>query len=173
MKAINSTLAAALKAFTSTAALADAGHDSAKAFGTPGKEQNISRTITVRMGEMYFSPEEISVAPGETIRFVVINEGDAVHELNLGTSETWASHVDEMQHMVDSGMIEVDRVNHDLMQQSGMMHSDPNSVLLEPGDEAEIVWEFPGKAVEMGIACNVPGHRESGMVQQITFAGER
>lgn len=172
MKAINSTLAAALMAFTSTAALADAGHDSAKAFGTPGKEQNISRTITVRMGEMYFSPAVISVAAGETVRFVVINEGEAVHELNLGTMETWKSHVVEMQRMMDSGVMEVDRLNHDLMQQSGMMHSDSNSVLLEPGEEAEIVWEFPQEAVEMGIACNVPGHRESGMIGQIAFVGE-
>lgn len=172
MKAIKMTLAATLLAVTSTSALADAGHGTATEFGRPGKAENVSRTIEVRMGEMYFSPAVISVAAGETVRFVVINEGEAVHELNLGTMETWKSHVVEMQRMMDSGVMEVDRLNHDLMQQSGMMHSDSNSVLLEPGEDAEIVWEFPEEAVEMGIACNVPGHRESGMIGQITFGGE-
>lgn len=166
------TLAATLVAVTSTAARADAGHGTATEFGRPGQAEHVSRTIEVRMGEMYFSPEAISVAPGETIRFLVINEGEAVHEFNLGTMMTWDAHAEEMQHMTDSGMIEVDRLNHDMMQQSGMMHSDPNSVLLEPGEEAEIIWEFPENAVEMGVACNIPGHRESGMVGLITFGGD-
>lgn len=44
-------------------------------------------------------------------------------------------------------------------------HNDPNSVLLEPGKTGEVVWTFPHKAdVTLQFACNVPGHREAGMV---------
>jgi uncharacterized cupredoxin-like copper-binding protein len=53
-----------------------------------------------------------------------------------------------------------------------MMHSDPNSTLLEPGERAEVIWRFPDEATEVGFACNVPGHREAGMVGNIVFRGE-
>jgi uncharacterized cupredoxin-like copper-binding protein len=42
------------------------------------------------------------------------------------------------------------------------MHSDPNSVLLEPGQSGEVVWTFPRDG-EIEFACNVPGHYEAGM----------
>ena len=47
-----------------------------------------------------------------------------------------------------------------------MAHDDPNSVLLEPGKSAEIVWTFNADAA-LQMACNVPGHYESGMVGKI------
>jgi uncharacterized cupredoxin-like copper-binding protein len=47
-----------------------------------------------------------------------------------------------------------------------MKHDDPNSVLLEPGKSAEVIWTFPKKA-ELEFACNVPGHYESGMVGKV------
>lgn len=163
------TLAAGILAMSSSMALADAGHGKAPTFGRPGEEHHVSRTIELRMGEMYFKPASIEVKPGETIRFVVINEGEAVHEFNIGTPENWDAHLAEMARMVDEGMIDFDRIDHAKMRRMGMMHADPNAVLLEPGERAEIIWEFPDEATKIGFACNVPGHRESGMVGQITF----
>lgn len=165
------TVAAGFLAMTSTAALADIGHGAAPTFGTPGEEHHVSRTIEVPMGEMYFDPATITVEPGETIRFVIINEGDAVHEFNLGTEADWVSHVNEMDRMTEEGMITYDRINHAKMREMGMMHSDPNSALLEPGERAEVIWRFPDEATEVGYACNVPGHREAGMVGNIVFKG--
>ncbi len=43
-----------------------------------------------------------------------------------------------------------------------MAHTDPNSVLLEPGTSAEIVWKFDTDA-RLEFACNVPGHYQLGM----------
>jgi uncharacterized cupredoxin-like copper-binding protein len=43
-----------------------------------------------------------------------------------------------------------------------MEHDDPNSVLLEPGKSAQIVWTFPSDTA-LDFACNVPGHYEAGM----------
>lgn len=148
---------------------ADAGHGKRAAFGRPGEDHHVTQTIEVRMGEMYFAPADIKVSPGETVRFIVVNEGKAVHEFNLGTEEAWEGHTAEMERMVDEGMIDFDKINHTKMKQMGMMHTDPNAVLIEPGETAEIIWEFPDKPIEMGLACNVPGHRESGMVGSVEF----
>lgn len=165
-------IAAATLGATTTGALADAGHGKAATYGSPGEEHHVSRTITVRMGEMYYKPSKIDVKPGETVRFDVINEGAAVHEFNIGTPAGWQSHMAEMERMVDEGMIDHDRIDHGKMRKMGMMHTDPNAVLLEPGENAVIVWKFPDRAAEIGFACNVPGHRESGMVGQVTYPGQ-
>ena len=45
---------------------------------------------------------------------------------------------------------------------------DPNSVLLEPGKTGEVIWTF-SEATEVGFACNVPGHRNAGMVGKVVF----
>jgi uncharacterized cupredoxin-like copper-binding protein len=47
-----------------------------------------------------------------------------------------------------------------------MEHNDPNSVLLEPGKSAEVIWKY-AKAGELEFACNVPGHYAAGMVGTI------
>ena len=166
---LTAALAGAINATSSTMALADAGHGKAPEFGRPGEEHHVARTYEVRMGEMYFKPGTIRVMPGETIRFVIVNEGDAVHEFNLGDADAWESHAAEMERMVNEGMIDGDTLHHNMMRKMGMMHRDPNAVLLEPGERAEIIWTFPDKPAEIGFACNVPGHREAGMVGQIEF----
>ena len=50
-----------------------------------------------------------------------------------------------------------------------MTHDDPNSVLLEPGKQGEIIWKFTDK-VTLEIACNVPGHYDAGMVARVKFS---
>ena len=49
-----------------------------------------------------------------------------------------------------------------------MKHDDPNSVLVEPGKTAELVWKFT-QPTELEFACNIPGHYESGMAGPINF----
>lgn len=148
-------------AFTGSIALADAGHDSS--IGKPGEAAVVDRTITVEMDEMKYDPETLEVQPGETIRFEVVNVGRMVHEFNIGTNETWNGHRGEMQTMMREGMMTARSLNHDRMMEAGMMHDDANSALLEPGETGEIIWTFP-EGGEIGFACNVPGHREAGMV---------
>lgn len=142
-------------------AVASPGHGDG--IGEPGDAAQVDRTITVEMDEMNFSPETIEVAPGETIRFEVVNVGRVVHEFNIGTTETWNGHRGEMQTMMREGMMTARSLNHDRMMEAGMMHDDANSALLESGETAEVIWTFP-EGGEIGFACNVPGHREAGMV---------
>ena len=150
------------------------GHGAA--VGEPARASAASRTVEVAMYDNYYEPEQITVQAGETVRFVVTNKGQLVHEFNLGTAAMHAAHQDEMQMMVEHGVLEADRINMEAAKamQASMghgMHDEPNSVLLEPGKTAEVVWSFPGDAsVDLEFACNVPGHYEAGMQGEIELA---
>ncbi|MBU3259545.1 MULTISPECIES: cupredoxin domain-containing protein [Roseovarius] len=146
------------------------GHGESAGIGKPGTQENASRTVEVSMTEMKYSPSKIEVKQGETITFVVSNDGRMVHEFNLGTHDMWNGHSHEMRSMMQKGMMTTRKLFHDKMKSAGMMHDDPNSVLLEPGETAEITWTFSEDS-EMGFACNVPGHREAGMVGEVRFGG--
>ena len=153
---------------SATVAFASPGHGNGPAYGQAGHEAEVDRVIEVSMDEMTFSPARIEVREGETVKFVVRNDGRIVHEFNLGTKETWNSHRGEMQTMVKMGMMNMRQIKHEKMEAAGMMHDDPNSVLLEPGQTAEVIWTF-SEATQMGFACNVPGHRAAGMVGEVHF----
>jgi uncharacterized cupredoxin-like copper-binding protein len=147
----------------------DGGHGHAAPIGQPGNPAKADRVIEVGMTEMAFHPSTVEISPGETITFVVTNKGKLVHEFNLGTQSTWQAHMDEMTRMMETGAMSARQIHRDRMMRAGMMHDDANSVLLEPGQTADVTWRF-GDAGAMGFACNVPGHRASGMVGDFTFA---
>lgn len=152
------------------------GHGHGSPAGQPGKAAAASRTIEVAMYDNYYEPEEVTVKAGETVRFLVTNKGQLVHEFNVGTPSMHADHQDEMMMMVEHGVLEADRVNMEAAKamQASMghgMHNDPNSVLLEPGKTGEVVWTFPEDAsVTLEFACNVPGHYDAGMQGEIELA---
>lgn len=192
-------LAAVLTLPLATGAWAAGTHDGglgqALKIGAPGNSADVARTVTVVMTDNRFEPAVISVKKGQTIRFVISNKGEFVHEFNIGTAMMHMAHRKEMMAMVESGVLEPDRINHGKMNMGGhghdkaerhtgkmmgmrggeitgahgtkvvakpMVHDDPNSVLLEPGKNAEIVWKFGARA-KLEFACNVPGHYETGM----------
>ena len=47
-----------------------------------------------------------------------------------------------------------------------MAHSHSNSVLLSPGEKAELIWKF-SNTEDIEAACNVPGHYDVGMIAKI------
>ena len=150
----------------------DHASDSA-AIGQPGKALDVTHTVTVTMTDNRYEPERISVKKGETIRFVVQNEGIFVHEFNIGTAKMHKAHQKEMMMMFEYGVLELHKINHARMKMDmgggkTMEHNDPNSVLLEPKNSAEIIWRFDMDGM-LEFACNVPGHYESGMVGKITI----
>ena len=62
----------------------DHEHSGAKetAFGRPGDPAKVDRTVMIEMRDpVEFSPSEIAVKAGETIRFVVLNSGKHEHEM--------------------------------------------------------------------------------------------
>jgi uncharacterized cupredoxin-like copper-binding protein len=149
----------------------DAGHGKGADIGQPGDPARVSRSIEVQMFDNYYEPESLSVKEGETVRFVIHNKGALVHEFSIATAEMHVAHQPEMLMMVEHGVLQGDRIDHDAAKamQASMghgMHEEPNSVLLEPGASGEIIWKFP-KHAELEFACNVPGHYDAGMLGDI------
>lgn len=124
----------------------------AAALGEPGKAANATRTVEIKMSDaMRFDPASIAVKKGETIRFVVKNEGKIKHEMVLGTTGELREHAAMMQKM------------------PMMEHDDPNAVALEAGKTGDLVWHFT-KAGTFDFACFQPGHFEAGMKGKIEVA---
>ncbi len=171
LKTVAAGAAVIAATFAAGMAAAGEGHTSNGEIGAEGDPASVSRTIEISLYDAYYEPEELSIKEGQTVRFVITNKGEAVHEFNIGTAEMHIAHQPEMEMMVDHGVLEVDRINWDAAKamQASMghgMHEEPNSVLLEPGQTAELIWMFPEHA-ELEFACNVPGHYDAGMVGEI------
>jgi uncharacterized cupredoxin-like copper-binding protein len=154
------------------AMMEDGHHGGAMMIGEPGVAADVTRTVTISMVENFFEPEGLAFTAGETVRFTVTNDGGVVHEFNIGTAVMHAAHQEEMAMMVEHGAIDIDHINHDMMNMDMgnghvMSHDDPNSILLEPGDSGEVIWKFT-EAVALEFACNMPGHYESGMMGDIS-----
>ena len=116
-------------------------------FGAPGNPSAATRTIEVVTKDPYeFDPEDVEVDSGETVTFVVTNEGDTEHEFVLGDEEYQESHDEAMA--------------------AGEMHHEGNAVTVAPGATEEITWTFPAEG-EVLYGCHVAGHYDAGMVGAI------
>ena len=142
-----------------------------KMIGEKGKLSEVERTIQIKMYDNYYEPKEINVKRSETIKFIVTNYGELVHEFNIATKEMHIEHQPEMMKMVENQILLADKIDMKKMKEMAkkdhsMGHSHSNSVLLEPNQSAELIWKFSTDA-NLEAACNVPGHYESGMVANI------
>ena len=119
-------------------------------FGQEGNPKQVVRTVKVDMADnMRFTPSDVTVKRGETVKFVVHNDGKLLHEMVLGTPQALKEHAALMQKFPE------------------MEHADPNMAHVKPGRDGEIVWQFtrPG---EFQFACLQPGHFEAGMVGRLS-----
>ena len=118
-------------------------------FGREGDPKKVSRTIRVDMADtMRYTPADVVVKRGETVKFVIRNRGKQLHEMVLGTVEALKEHAELMKKFPE------------------MEHSDPNMAHVKPGATGEIVWQFT-KAGDFRFACLQPGHYEAGMVGKV------
>ncbi len=152
-KTFSTILVAASFAAMSTAALASGshggGHSEETAIGKAGVATKTTRTVTVEMADnMRYTPSEIQVKKGETVRFVVKNVGKVRHELSLGTEKELLEHLEQMK------------------KNPGMEHDEPSKITLDAGKQGEIVWQFT-KSGTVNFACLMPGHFEAGMKGQV------
>ena len=144
---------------------------STKMIGEEGKLSEVNRIIEIKMYDNYYEPSEIKVKKGETIKFIVYNYGELVHEFNIATKEMHIKHQPEMMKMVENQILLADKIDKKKMKEMAkkdhsMAHSHSNSVLLEPNQIAELIWKFSTE-INLEAACNVPGHYESGMIAKI------
>ena len=159
MRKMQSRAAAAASALSialvCASALAAGNHgshhgDGPSAIGEPGDPASVSRTIKVDMTDnMRFSPSDITVQAGETIRFVVRNAGKLRHEMVLGSEADLQAHY------------------ADMLKMPGMEHADPNAVTLEAGQSGEMLWRFT-RGGHVAFGCLLPGHYDAGMRGQVS-----
>ncbi|KEX94825.1 hypothetical protein HA62_05260 [Pseudomonas putida] len=143
-------------------------------FGQPAPAAKATRSVEVVMADMTFTPKSIEIKAGETVRIVLVNKGQLLHEFNLGDAAMHARHQQEMLQMQQSGMLTptgMKAMDHGAMagMAHAMQHDDPNSVLVAPGKTAELTWTF-SKATSLEFACNIPGHYQAGMVGKLTVS---
>ncbi len=119
-------------------------------YGKPGDAKKVNRSVTIRMSDaMRFTPSVINVKRGETIRFVVRNDGKQKHEMVIGTLEELKKHAEAMKKNPD-----MEHDEHD------------EAVEVKAGRRGTLVWQF-SKAGEFDFACLIPGHFDAGMVGKV------
>ena len=143
-----------------------------KMIGEIGKLSEVNKTIEIKMYDNYFEPKEIKIKKNETVRFLITNYGELVHEFNIATREMHLNHQDEMMKMMEYGILLGDKIDKQKMKElskkdHSLAHSHKNSLLLEPNQSGELIWKF-SKDIVLEAACNVPGHYDSGMITKIT-----
>lgn len=127
----------------------EAGMHHDEAIGEPGRLDQVSRVIDIRMDDnMRFTPSSVAIRQGETIRFVVRNDGKLRHEMVIGSLAALKAHAEHM------------------MQFPGMKHSEPNQLSLESGQKGEIFWHFT-RAGNFYFGCLQPAHLRAGMIGSI------
>ena len=142
---------AAMAIVTMLGASAASAHDMSDA-GVPGRAGDVTRTIKVIADDTSFDVKSIAVKPGETVRFIVTNNGKIDHEFSIATHAEHLAHRQMMQEMPD------------------MKHNDPNMVTLKPGQTKHLIWKFTRAANDIEFACDIPGHAEAGMAGSFVVA---
>lgn len=160
MKLLNALLAAALMS-VSLGAVAHEDHGKKKAvsvtkeqkdWGIAGDAKAVKRTIVIAMTDnMRFTPDKIEVKQGETIKFVIKNNGKMMHEMVIGTKKVLDEHAALM------------------VKFPNMEHDEPYMAHVAQGKSAEMIWTFnrPG---DFDFACLIAGHYQAGMVGKIKVA---
>ena len=109
------------------------------------------RVVEVVMTEFAFEPDSYSAAAGETIRFLITNEGVVDHEFRLSNAHRVEEHLasGHADHGEEGG-------HHD---EGGDVY-----IVVEPGETAELEMTFPEDvSLYTEVACLLPGHYENGM----------
>ena len=124
-----------------------------KPWGVAGDATVGIRTIRVSMNDqMRFVPGRIHIREGETVRLVVKNDGQLMHEFVIGTKKELDEHAALMKKFPN------------------MEHDEPYMVHVAPGRTGEIVWTF-NRAGDFDFGCLIAGHYEAGMVGKIKVNG--
>jgi uncharacterized cupredoxin-like copper-binding protein len=125
-----------------------------KPWGIAGDATSARRTIEIAMSDdMRFTPSNIDVKQGETVRFVVTNKGQVLHEMVIGDKKTLDEHAALMVRFPT------------------MEHDEPYMAHVPSGEQEILVWTFnqPG---QFDFACLIAGHYQAGMVGKITVVAK-
>lgn len=126
------------------------------AFGRKGEVSKVTRTVNIEASEIRFDTAKLDFKVGETIRFVIVNNGEQPHEFTIGDATHKETAREMMRHMIEMGMDPV------ATEHAAMHASAGNTVTLDAGETKELVWTFT-EAGSFEFSCNLIGHSEVGM----------
>lgn len=120
-----------------------------KDWGIAGQANAVQRTIHITMSdEMRFSPDQLQVEQGQTVRLVLHNSGAQTHELVIGTPDELQAHAALM------------------LKFPNMEHDEPYMAHVSAGQTSELIWTF-NRAGTFSFACLIAGHYQAGMVGSV------
>ena len=126
-----------------------------KDWGVAGDVKSAKREITLTMDDtMRFTPSAITVKQGETVRFVVKNQGKQMHEMVIGTKKELDAHA--------ALMVKFPTMEHD----------EPYMAHVSSGKSQNLIWTF-NRAGDFEFACLIAGHYQAGMVGKITVVAAK
>ena len=124
-------------------------------FGVEGDPTKATRTVTVSMDDtMRYSQQEIRVAQGETVTFVITNKGKLLRELVFGTEDELKKHAELMR------------------KNPGMEHEEPYMAHVKAGRTERMTWKFTNPGTFL-YGCLVPGHFEAGMKGKVVVTASK
>jgi uncharacterized cupredoxin-like copper-binding protein len=126
-----------------------------KPWGIAGTLKDVTQTMPVRMLDtMRFEPSMLKIQEGETVRFVIRNAGNHMHEFVIGTPEENRRHAELM------------------IKFPNMAHDEPYMAHVAAGKTGQIIWTFnrPG---QFEFACLIAGHYQAGMRGTIEVVAKR
>ncbi|WP_279627148.1 cupredoxin domain-containing protein [Phytopseudomonas punonensis] len=123
-----------------------------KPWGIPGDAAKVTRTVEIRMNDqMRFVPDKVEVNEGETVRFVLHNDGQLLHEFVLGDKTQLDEHAAMM------------------LKQPNMAHTSMDMLHVQPGKQGEVTWTF-NRAGAFDFGCLIAGHYQAGMLGKVAVA---
>ncbi len=104
----------------------------------------VTSEYEVTLTEFSFGGDSLDLTPGETVRFILTNNGAVEHEFRLTTEEEAAEHLEggHGTHGEETGDI---------------------LVMVPPGMMRMVEMTLPADAAFDLVACLIPGHYEAGM----------
>lgn len=133
------------------------------------------KRIEIELSDFEFHPDLASVVAGETVEFVVTNNGAVEHEFRVTNQGEIDAHIEggHEEHMGEDDMSEDDMGDmtdeHD--EEMGDMDERP-MLVVAPGETMTLTVTFPPDPAEFThFVCLIPGHYEAGMVGQIVYSG--
>lgn len=123
---------------------------------SPNAGEDAAREADIILTEFAIDPAPLVVATGDTVTFVVKNEGGIFHELRFSNAERVAEHLAEI-HDGEGSEHEEDAPSDDIVIELESGESGQVTVTLDPTVFTEVV-------------CLVPGHYEAGMRTNLEYA---
>jgi len=131
----------------------DEGNGHTYTVGKPATAEVNGQSVTVEIFDSptmryEFSPPIEEIMSGSVIHFDILNKGAIAHEFSIGNPQDQIEHAEMMRKMPN------------------MIHADPNTITLQPGETGQLHWKFSGDELVV-FACNIPGHFEAGMFTNV------